>query len=102
MSKNKSRDKGCRGEREIVNLLKDHKIDAERVPLSGSCQGSYGGDVRLQIMGKNLTMEVKLREDGFRELYKWLEDRDILCMRADRRDWLVTMKLGKFLELTKG
>ena len=77
MSGKKSRDKGCRTERAIVNLLKDSGIPAERVPLSGSVKGSFGGDVI--ISGDNdgngkQKIEIKCRANGFNRLYAWLED----------------------------
>lgn len=84
------RDKGARAEREFARL-----IGGERVPLSGAAGGSYTGDV----VGMGLKWEVKRRADGFRELYKWLNGKDALAVRADRREWLVVMPLERFLEL---
>lgn len=88
-----SRDKGGRGEREFAKL-----IGGMRVPLSGAQEG-FSNDVR----GLGLSWEVKRRRSGFKQLYDWLEDEreqpDALAVRADRKDWLVCMKLDKFLEL---
>lgn len=86
----RSRDKGARAEREFAKL-----ISGERVPLSGAAGGSYTGDV----VGLGLKWEVKRRADGFRELYKWLDGKDALAVRADRREWLVVMPLERFMEL---
>lgn len=84
------RDKGTRAEREFAKL-----IGGERVPLSGAAGGRFAGDV----VGLGMTWEVKRRSDGFRELYKWLEGKDALAVRADRREWLVVIPLERFLQM---
>src|SRR5690606_38300400 len=88
----RSRDKGARAEREFAKL-----ISGERVPLSGAAGGSYTGDV----VGLGLRWEVKRRADGFRSLYDWLEGKDALAVRADRRPWLVVMPLETLLEIVE-
>jgi Holliday junction resolvase len=97
MSGRKSRDKGQRREREFAKL-----IQGERIPLSGAAGGRFGNDVE----GLGLKFEVKAKKDGFKTLYKWLEDErekpDALALKADRKDWLVVMKLDKFIELMGG
>ena len=90
----KSRQKGNRAERALVRLLQDHGIAAERVPLSGSAGGSFVGDLRVPLLGADHVVEVKVRADGFRELYRWLERRDILVVRADRREPLVVVRIA--------
>lgn len=93
MSGRKSLRKGQRREREFAKL-----IDGKRVPLSGAQEG-YENDVE----GLGMSWEVKSRKNGFKTLYKWLEDErekpDALALKADRKDWLVVMKLEKFLEI---
>jgi Holliday junction resolvase len=88
-----SRAKGNRVERALVRILQDHGFGAERVPLSGSAGGSYLGDVTVPLLGADRVVEVKARKDGFRELYKWLEERDLLVIKADRREALVVIPL---------
>jgi Holliday junction resolvase len=95
----KSRDKGNRFERAIVRLLQDHGFGAERVPLSGSAGGSYCGDISVPLLGRDLTVECKARKDGFRELYAWLDGRDALVVRAERRDALVVLPLRVAVEI---
>ena len=73
MSGRRSRSKGARTERGIVNALKASGIAAVRVPLSGAVGGRFGGDIVLPLMGRDLCVEVKARADGFRELYSWLD-----------------------------
>ena len=89
----KSRDKGNRAERALVRFFQYHGFGAERVPLSGAAGGSYAGDVSVPLLGIDRTIEVKARADGFRELYKWLEGRDVLVVKADRREPLVVIPL---------
>jgi Holliday junction resolvase len=89
-----SRDKGNRAERAIVNLLKERGFKAERVPLSGSAGGSYMGDLTVPIAGISRVVEVKVRARGFRQLYGWLVNRDILIVLADRSEPLVILPLA--------
>lgn len=84
------RRKGTRAERELARLL-----GGERVPLSGSAGGSYSGDV----VALGLRWEVKARRDGFRQLYKWLDGKDALAVKADRKPWLVVLPLAKLMQL---
>lgn len=81
------RDKGARAEREFAKL-----IGGERVPLSGAAGGSYTGDV----IGLGMRWECKIRRDGFKQLYNWLEGKDALAVRADRKEWLVVLPYEKF------
>jgi hypothetical protein len=82
-----------RAERAIVNLLKERGFKAERVPLSGSAGGSYDGDLTVPIAGVSRVVEVKVRSRGFRQLYDWLVNRDILIVMADRCEPLVILPL---------
>jgi hypothetical protein len=100
MSGGKSpRRKGDRAERAIVKFLQDRGFAAERVPLSGSAGGSYLGDVTIPVLNIDRVAEVKCRADGFRELYKWLEERDLLIVRADRKEPLVVLPLKLAAEI---
>jgi Holliday junction resolvase len=96
------REKGNRAERAIVKFLQGHGFAAERVPLSGSVGGSYEGDLTIPILGADCVVEVKCRADGFKELYRWLIDRDILIVRADRREPLVVLPLKLAAKIAAG
>ncbi len=91
-----SRDKGARNERHIVHELRERGIICDRVPLSGAAGGRFAGDI---IVEGRLRFEAKLRADGFRELYKWLEENDGLFLRADRRQTLVVVRLSDFVSV---
>ncbi|MCP1915915.1 hypothetical protein J2R96_008395 [Bradyrhizobium elkanii] len=95
----KSREKGNRTERAIVRFLQDRGFAAERVPLSGSAGGSYLGDLTVPLVGVDRVVEVKCRAAGFKELYRWLIDRDMLIVRADRSEPLVVLPLKLAAEI---
>ena len=88
-----SRDKGARAERAIVRVLQERGLAAERVPLSGSMRGRFGGDISMPALGCDLRGEAKVRGHGFTRLYNWLDGRDFLALRADRRPLLVVTTL---------
>jgi hypothetical protein len=94
-----SRQKGNRAERAIVNLLKENGLKAERVPLSGSAGGSYLGDLTVPIAGASRVVEVKVRAKGFRQLYDWLVNRDLLIVTAVRCEPLVILPLALAAEI---
>jgi Holliday junction resolvase len=94
-----SRDKGNRAERAIVKFLQERGFAAERVPLSGSVGGSYLGDLTVPILDVDRVVEVKARANGFRQLYDWLVNRDILIVRADRSEPLVVLPLKLAAEI---
>ena len=94
MSGCRSRAKGARAERGVVNALKASGIAAVRVPLSGAVGGRFSGDIVLPLLGRDLCVEVKARADGFRDLYCWLKQRDVLIVKTDRREPLVVVRLS--------
>lgn len=100
MSGRAPRQKGDRAERDLVKRLQAAGLDAKRVPLSGSAKG-YPGDVAVRLGDRELCLEVKSRAD-FKTLYGWLEHRDALVLKADRKDPLVVLKLSDALTLLEG
>lgn len=82
-----SRQKGNRGEREVVELFRTAGFDAKRVPLSGAARG-FPGDV----VAGDMTVQVKLGGHVPVSLYKWLEGADVLLCRRDREEWLVVQR----------
>jgi Holliday junction resolvase len=99
MSGRRSRSKGALTERSIVNALQAKGIAAVRVPLSGAVGGRFAGV--LPLMGRDLCVEVKARADGFRELYCWLHQRDVLIVKADRQEPLVVLRLSLAAEIAR-
>ena len=91
--------KGNRAERALVHYLQDHGFAAERVPLSGAARGRFAGDLSVPLLGIDRRVEVKVRGNGFRQLYSWLDDRDLLIVRADRLEPLVIIPLKLATEI---
>src|SRR6266516_3476524 len=96
-----SRQKGNRAERAIVRFLQGKGFAAERVPLSGSAGGSYLGDITIPVIGRELCCEVKVRGNGFGQLYAWLDGRDLLIVRRDRRKPIVILPLKLAAEIAR-
>jgi hypothetical protein len=101
MSGRAPRRKGDRIERELVDLLQRAGIAGERVPLSGSVGGKFRGDISIPLLGIDRCCEVKARGDGFGLLYRWLTDRDLLIVRADRREPLVIIPIRLAIEIAQ-
>jgi hypothetical protein len=91
-----SRDKGARNERNIVSDLRAAGVIAAKVPLSGAVGGQFSGDILVQNM---LRFEAKVRSDGFRELYKWIDGNYGLFVKADRQPTLTVLRLQDFAKL---
>jgi Holliday junction resolvase len=96
-----SQDKGARTKRQIVQALQAKGFAAVRVPLSGAAGGRFSGDVVLPLMGRDLCLEVKARADGFRELYSWLDARDVLIVKADRQEPLIVVRISLAAEIAR-
>ena len=85
------RDKGNRFERAIVNKLKKNGIDAKRVPLSGATW--LKGDVLIE----NEVAELKKRGNGFKSIYKWLDEHRYLIIAADYKEPLIVERLDDWI-----
>lgn len=103
-----SKRKGVTGEREFLQHLKSHGIQAKR-----NNQMFIGGvdnpDINAQIGGHEIHFEVK-RTERFR-LYQALDQaqRDanghrmpVIAHRMNRRPWVVVLTFEDFLKLTSG
>ena len=95
MSKIKTRRKGARVELEALNVLKEAGVPAVRVPLSGHAGGQFGGDIAIG----DKRLEVKARNNGFKQLYQWLEGVDGLIVKGDREVPLAVIPLEDFAAL---
>jgi Holliday junction resolvase len=89
--------KGTRVERELVNELVALGLPCFRVPLSGAAYGE--SDIHVPLLGRTLRVEVKSRQDAFRQLYAWLNGADLLIVKADRRAPLAVLPLELMVEL---
>lgn len=100
---NRQRQKGDRFERSIVEALNSIRLDAQRVPLSGSAGGHYGGDISFNWFSERAKFEAKVRAgaDGFKTLYQWIEGNAGLFVKADRKEAMVVLRLSDFLDLMR-
>ena len=101
MSGRRSRNKGARVKRAIVHALRAEGSSAARVPLSGAAGWRFSGDMIVPMQGRDLTVEVKARANGFRELYGWLNGRDVLVVKADRQEPLVVVRLSLATQIAR-
>jgi hypothetical protein len=61
-----------------------------------------GHDLELTLGDERvLRIECKARGDGFRELYGWLQDRDVLIVKSDWRHPLVVLRLSLAADIAK-
>ena len=96
----KSKNKGSGFERDIVNAARLHGIEAYRVPLSGAAEG-FKDDIELRFGREVWRIEAKIRANGFKQIYGWKGEADILVIRADRQPALAVFDLDDFLLLLK-
>jgi Holliday junction resolvase len=96
------RRKGDAFEREVVMLLRQHGLAAEKVPLSGAIKGGrFDHDVALVVRGTNQRVECKRRARAFVTIDKMLNNNFALIVRDDRSRMLVILGLEQFVELAK-
>lgn len=95
------RQKGDRLERALVRLLEQHGIISVRVPQSGAKGGKYRGDLVLPLGDRELVVEVKHHGTSFKRLYDWLAGRDLLLVKADRKEVLIVVPLRLAVEIIK-
>jgi hypothetical protein len=91
----RSRDKGQRTELFVKHALQAHGISATKV----SRMYQPGHDITARVAGRDLQLEVKSRAQGFGTLYKFLEQRDVLVVKADRQEPLVIVRLSLAAEI---
>lgn len=83
---NRNKEKGSRGEMQLVKEFTGNDWNAKRVPYSGALD-SWKGDVEAWTpMGQKLKFEVKVKHNAFKYLYDQLEHVDILAVRKVEKD----------------
>jgi hypothetical protein len=95
MSGRRSRQKGSRVELAIVHALQEHGFVAEKTSRTGYA----GSDLSMSLLGVDRRVEVKCRGTGFRQLYKWLTDADLLIIKSDRAEPLVVIPITLAIEI---
>ena len=98
---NRQKHKGNRVENQMVKLLLDADIPAQRIPLSGQVGGLFSGDIRI---AENYTAEVKARKngEGFATIQRWLGENDFLFLKQDRKSPIVVMTWEMYIALMMG
>ena len=86
MSGLRSRRKGVRVELAMAKLIGARKVS--RAHQASHDLGLLLGDDRM------LRIECKARAAGFRQLCDWLNDRDLLIVKADRQEPVLRMSLA--------
>lgn len=91
---NKSKRKGDNFEREVVHEaqafgLKAYRFFCSRSPLEN----------KVDVMLAGYKVQCKKKADGFREIYKAIEDVDLLVLGADYKEKMVVMRFKDFLKL---
>lgn len=97
-----SKRKGNGFEREIVRLLQDWGLAAERVPLSGAVKTSkFDHDITCPVRGEDWKLECKRRKRQFSTIDGWLGENGVLVCRDDNSRPLVVMTLETFARLAR-
>jgi hypothetical protein len=61
-----------------------------------------GHDLELALGDEQMPpIECKARAEGFRGLYSWLQERDLLVLKADRREPLVVVRVSLAAEIAR-
>lgn len=88
---NRSKNKGDKEERAIVNLHREWGFNATRTLKSGArSDGSKTFDIEIYNV-KNFPFlhgEAKVRADGFKQIYDYLGSNHFLTIRADNKERL--------------
>ena len=99
----KSKAKGNRGEKRIVDIFNTSNFSARRTPLSGALGGEYAGDVWITgVTQRRLVAEVKSRKSSlvfWKKINNYFEGNDLLFLLEDRQEPLVVLSTETFLEI---
>jgi hypothetical protein len=87
MSK-RSRNTGSREERNLAKLLGATKIS--RTGYTGPDLNWNGHDVEVKYRGDG---------NGFKLLYRWLHDVQVLAVRSKRQPWLLVLEANTLLDM---
>lgn len=99
------RDKGARGEREVIQLLKDHGWPLARRSSDGRAQAERGDIVRgpagfhLEVKRRERISIVEWSRQAERDAHP--TDRPAVIWRASREPWRVSMLLDDWTPLAR-
>jgi Holliday junction resolvase len=87
-----SRAKGLRREREATKTLREAGLD-EATKISRSGYSGSDLSVPCACLGRPLTIEVKSRSTGQKQIREWLGQADVLIIHVDRHPALAILSL---------
>lgn len=101
--------RGYRAEVKVRERFQSEGYESERVPNSGQNKNAsfagaqLAGDVRTQVVGRFLRLEVKRRKNnaGYRSVVDWLLGNDALVLHRDNADGVICMTLTTFFDLLR-
>ncbi len=99
-----SKRKGNSFEREIVTLLQDFGLSADRTYVSGMIKpNGFNHDIWCPVRGVDWKIECKHWANGVggKTLHRLLTNVHAIIHRCDRQEPLVTLRFTDFLKLTK-
>lgn len=100
---NRSKQKGDREERDVVHTLRDKGFNAQRTLESGKRpDGSDTWDINLFLDYEShdvLTIECKIKKDGYSPIYKQKGNADVLTIRANNKERLYVVNESLFCEM---
>ncbi len=91
------RQKGKRGEREVVALARRHGLQAERTWQTAQSANPCERCCDVRIAGR--PAQVKLSGKGLKALYAALEGVEVAFLRADRLPWLAVLPADRLLAM---
>jgi hypothetical protein len=95
----KSRQKGKRGEREIVRLARACGLEAQRTWQTAQAGDPAARGCDIIIAGRRA--QVKLARRGFERLYRALDGVAFAFLRQDRKAWLAVLEASTLLALLR-
>ena len=122
MSGKASRDKGNRGELELMHLIHGARIRGRTLTARKVSRAGYSetdlmvGERCRECFGRPLfcpedpecldgveagteeKVEVKRRAQGFIQIDRWLDDNFAVVYRKDRGEWIISMRLKDLIE----
>jgi hypothetical protein len=100
----KAKQKGSRGETELLKLLQTVGVSVKKQPSSGAFGTRINakhlqGDLVMSFGDTTMKVEVKRRKVAPQVLDGWLVGCEVLAIRADHGDWRFYMPEDSFLHL---
>jgi len=94
----KSREKGKRGEREVVALAKRYGLQSKRTWETAQHIGDPASRACDIIIGE-LPYQIKLQATGFKTIYDMIEHVNGAFIRMDGKPWLLIIPAERYLAI---